>query len=127
MLATEREIVFDDRIINAYHSNGRFDKVVSLLNDRIKLDPANTDRYKELIKQIKGELVLFSRYATLRVWVLKLGTKRTNVCVSPASGGLCVFLMYNYCSFFLCVGSGRTHKDIRLELAPLSARGRKFF
>ena len=51
---TEREIVFDDRIINAYHSNGRFDKVVSLLNDRIKLDPANTDRYKELIKQIKG-------------------------------------------------------------------------
>ena len=51
---TGREIVFDDRIINAYHSNGRFDKVVSLLNDRIKLDPANTDRYKELIKQIKG-------------------------------------------------------------------------
>ena len=51
---TEREIVFDDRIINAYHSNGRFDKVVSLLNDRIKLDPANTDRYKELIKQVKG-------------------------------------------------------------------------
>ena len=51
---TGREIVFDDRIINAYHSNGRFDKVVSLLNDRIKLDPANTDRYKELIKQVKG-------------------------------------------------------------------------
>jgi len=29
--------------------------------------------------------------------------------------------------FFLCVESGRTHKDIRLELAPLSALGRKYF
>src|SRR3990167_1581268 len=51
---TEREIIFDDRIINAYYSVGRVDKVVSLLEDRIKLDPANTDRYKELIKQVKG-------------------------------------------------------------------------
>ncbi|KKU92671.1 MAG: hypothetical protein UY24_C0032G0006 [Parcubacteria group bacterium GW2011_GWA1_48_11b] len=30
-------------------------------------------------------------------------------------------------SFFLCVEGGRTHKDIRLELAPLSAHRRKFF
>ena len=32
-----------------------------------------------------------------------------------------------YVGFFLCVESGRTHKDIRLELAPLSARGQKYF
>lgn len=77
-------------------------------------------------------------YARLAKWVLKLGTKRTNVCASPPNfveGVLRFFMLaprsfsevgYNYYSFFLCVESGRTHKDIRLELAPLSARGRKY-
>lgn len=51
---SEREIVFDDRIINAYHSNGRDDKVVSLLKDRIRLDPNNADKYKALIQQVGG-------------------------------------------------------------------------
>jgi len=50
---TEREIIFDDRIINAYYSVGRIDKVVSLLEDRMRLDPANTDRYRELIDQAR--------------------------------------------------------------------------
>lgn len=49
---TEREIVFDDRIIKAYHSNGRANMVVNLLKDRIRLDPDNADRYRELIKQV---------------------------------------------------------------------------
>ncbi|MDO8728332.1 MAG: O-antigen ligase family protein [bacterium] len=50
---TEREIVLDDRIINAYYSSGRVDRVVSLLGDRIRLDPNNADKYRELLKQVK--------------------------------------------------------------------------
>jgi len=74
-------------------------------------------------------------YARIEGWVLETGTKRTNICVSPAFGGICVFMtiyyllitVYYLYSFFSCVESGRTHKDIRLELAPLSALGRKYF
>ncbi|MBI2673839.1 MAG: O-antigen ligase family protein [Candidatus Zambryskibacteria bacterium] len=51
---TEREVVFDDRIINAYYANKRINQVVNLLEKRIKLDPDNTDKYKELIKQASG-------------------------------------------------------------------------
>ena len=51
---TEREVVFDDRILNAYYASKRIDKVVSLLETRIKLDPANAERYQELIKQARG-------------------------------------------------------------------------
>lgn len=51
---TEREVVFDDRIINAYYSNKRINEVVDLLGDRIRLDPNNIDKYKELIRQIRG-------------------------------------------------------------------------
>jgi len=70
----------------------------------------------------------FEEYcARIGGWVLKLGTKRTNVCASPAYSAGFTFFRYNSPSFFLCVESGRTHKDIRLELAPLSARGRKYF
>ena len=53
---------------------------------------------------------------------------QTNECLrkSRLLGGIYVF-RYNSPSFLLRVESGRTHKDIRLELAPLSARGRKYF
>lgn len=50
----EREVVFDDRVINAYYANRQIDKVVNLLESRIRLDPGNTDKYKELIKQARG-------------------------------------------------------------------------
>ncbi|MDO8569916.1 MAG: O-antigen ligase family protein [bacterium] len=50
---TEREIVFDDRIINAYYSGGRVDRVINLLEARIRLDPNNADKYRELLKQVK--------------------------------------------------------------------------
>jgi O-antigen ligase len=53
-ILTEREIVFDDRIINAYNSNSRFDKVISLLNARIRLDPSNADKYKKYIESISN-------------------------------------------------------------------------
>lgn len=49
---TEREIVFDDRIINAYYSNGRVDRVRSLLEERIRLDPSNADTYQKYLKQV---------------------------------------------------------------------------
>lgn len=43
----ESEIVFDDRIIGAYYTNKRIEKVMSLLNDRIKLDPENAETYRK--------------------------------------------------------------------------------
>ena len=49
---TERELVFDDRIINAYYTAGRIDIVAGLLKERIKLDPANTATYENLIKSL---------------------------------------------------------------------------
>jgi tetratricopeptide (TPR) repeat protein len=50
---TEREVVFDDQIINAYYTNKRLDRIVSLLEDRIRLDPDNADGYRELIEQVR--------------------------------------------------------------------------
>jgi len=42
-------------------------------------------------------------------------------------GFVFIFLeIYNNYSLFPCVESGRTHKDICLELAPLSAHGKKY-
>lgn len=49
---TEREVVFDDRVINAYNANDRTDRVVSILEERIRLDPSNTDKYREYIKSV---------------------------------------------------------------------------
>ena len=48
----EEEVVFDDRIINAYYTNGRIDEVVSLLETRIRLDPANTDTYRQYLETV---------------------------------------------------------------------------
>ncbi|MFZ2484776.1 MAG: O-antigen ligase family protein [Minisyncoccia bacterium] len=49
---SEREVVFDDRIIQAYNSNGRKNEVVSLLESRIRLDPANADTYRKYIEEV---------------------------------------------------------------------------
>jgi len=43
----ESEVAFDDRIIGAYYTNGRIEKVRGLLEDRIRLDPANAETYKK--------------------------------------------------------------------------------
>src|SRR3989344_3070066 len=51
-LLKEREVVFDDRIIQAYNSNGRLNGVISLLEFRIKLDPANADTYRKYIEEV---------------------------------------------------------------------------
>ena len=51
-LLKEREVVFDDRIIQAYNSNGRLNEVISLLEFRIKLDPANADTYRKYIEEV---------------------------------------------------------------------------
>ena len=48
----ERELVFSDIVINAYYSNNRIDRVRSLLQDRIKLDPSNTDTYKKYLDDL---------------------------------------------------------------------------
>ncbi len=49
---TEKEVVFDDRIINAYHSNGRADKVRDLLLSRARLDPSNADTYRKYLEAV---------------------------------------------------------------------------
>ncbi|MEK7177166.1 MAG: O-antigen ligase family protein [Patescibacteria group bacterium] len=49
---TDSELVFDDRVINAYYAVGRKDIVLALLNERIKLDPANATTYENLIKSL---------------------------------------------------------------------------
>ena len=48
---SEKELVFDDRIINAYYTNGRVNMVMKLLEDRIRLDPVNTDTYRDFLKE----------------------------------------------------------------------------
>ncbi len=49
----EKILIFDDRILNAYYANGRMDRVVLILNERIRLDPTNKDRYEEILKSIE--------------------------------------------------------------------------
>lgn len=49
---TERELIFDDRVLNAYYSYGRVDRVRSLLEDRIRLDPSNADTYRQYLETI---------------------------------------------------------------------------
>jgi len=49
---TEREIVFDDRVINAYFAAGRMNRVKSLLADRIRLDPANEATYRQYLESL---------------------------------------------------------------------------
>jgi tetratricopeptide (TPR) repeat protein len=51
-LSTEKEIVFDDRIINAYYALGRIDRVINLLKERIRLDPKHTDTYQKYLETI---------------------------------------------------------------------------
>ena len=48
---SEKELVFDDRIINAYYTNGRVNMVMKLLEDRIRLDPVNADTYRDFLKE----------------------------------------------------------------------------
>jgi O-antigen ligase len=49
----EREIVFDDRLISAYYTKGRFPEVIQLLERRAAFDPANAATYQEYIKQVR--------------------------------------------------------------------------
>lgn len=49
---TDNELIFDDRILGAYYSVKRIDVVRGILNERIKLDPANTDTYKQYLESI---------------------------------------------------------------------------
>lgn len=49
---TEREFIFDDRIINAYYTKGRTEMVKALLSERIKLDPEKADTYRQNIEEL---------------------------------------------------------------------------
>ncbi|MDO8589665.1 MAG: O-antigen ligase family protein [bacterium] len=49
---TEREVIFDDRILNAYYANGRTDRVRGLLGSRIKLDPAKESIYRQYLEKV---------------------------------------------------------------------------
>ncbi len=48
----EMELVFDDRVINAYLTNKRLDRVRNLLERRIALDPENETTYREYLQSI---------------------------------------------------------------------------
>ena len=49
---TEREVIFDDRILNAYYASGRVDRVRSLLGSRIRLDPSKEDVYRQYLEKV---------------------------------------------------------------------------
>jgi O-antigen ligase len=49
----ERKFIFEDRIISSYNAVGRKEDVIRILEKRIELDPANADKYRELINSIK--------------------------------------------------------------------------
>ena len=49
---TETELVFDDRILSAYYTNGRLDAVRTILNERIRLDPENAGTYENYISEL---------------------------------------------------------------------------
>jgi O-antigen ligase len=51
---TEKDIAFDDRILNAYYATGQVERVKSLLEARIKLDPANEATYREYLTKIEA-------------------------------------------------------------------------
>jgi len=46
------EIVFDNRIMSAYKANGRIDMARIMLENRIKLDPANENTYRQNLKTL---------------------------------------------------------------------------
>ena len=43
----EREFVFEDRILSAYHDSGRISDVRAILARRAELDPANAENYRQ--------------------------------------------------------------------------------
>lgn len=47
-------VVMDNRIIGAYYTIGRKNDAVAILEERIKLDPANEAIYREYIKQVQN-------------------------------------------------------------------------
>lgn len=53
---TEREIVLDQRILSAYYSQNRFEKVIEILESRKKLDPNNAPAYDAYIKEVRSKL-----------------------------------------------------------------------
>lgn len=53
---TEREIIFEDRVISAYYNSKRFAEVIIILEKRKILDPENSPKYDELIKQVREQI-----------------------------------------------------------------------
>ncbi len=51
----ERDYAFDGRILTAYYVNGQIAKVRALLNERKRLDPANTSLYDKYLEEIKNK------------------------------------------------------------------------
>lgn len=50
----EVEFTFSDRIVSGYFAKKRFPEVIAILENRIKLDPANKTVYEEYIEQVKN-------------------------------------------------------------------------
>lgn len=48
----ESRFYFEDRIIAAYYASGRKGDIVSIINERLKRDPANAAVYQEYLKQL---------------------------------------------------------------------------
>jgi len=51
---SKEAVIFDDRILSAYYNVGRIGEVVIILEERIKLDPANAATYQEYLKQLRS-------------------------------------------------------------------------
>lgn len=47
--------VFDDRIMNAYFTNRRFDKVEIILNERKVIDPVNAATYDKYLQELRNQ------------------------------------------------------------------------
>ena len=49
----EKTFVFNDRVLNAYYSQGRLAEVRMILDARKRIDPANAATYDQYLKQLK--------------------------------------------------------------------------
>ena len=52
---TEKQFVFEDRILQAYYGHKRFAEVIKILERRKKLDPGNAATYDEYIRQVRNQ------------------------------------------------------------------------
>ena len=48
----EKTLIFNDRVLNAYYSQGRLLEVRQIIDRRKALDPANAEKYQNIVNQL---------------------------------------------------------------------------